>query len=252
MVKILSALFGFVAAAFASPGVAANIDDHVGANAPGGGMHVVLIGASIGKSWNLAGLPERVDERRYSFEALQVWEYDKSEAVEETLMRPARKFRLTPSYFKGFFEPAPRPADLVILKECSSYFPGDKSAEQKQELFRRWVAEVQHKGVPVVVATVAPITRARAERDAPGKQQAIREFNDWVRTYAAAERIPLLDLEKALRADATERYLRDEFTSGDGSHLNRAAYDILDRVMLDALCSVNGEPCGRAAQARAD
>ena len=60
---------------------------------------VVLLGASIGKAWNLPELPQRLSERRYTFEALQAWEYDKSELVEETLMRPARKFRITPSYF---------------------------------------------------------------------------------------------------------------------------------------------------------
>lgn len=213
-------------------------------------MHVVLIGASIGKTWNLPGLPQRAQNDRYSFDALQVWDYDKSEAVEETLMRPARKFRVARTYVKGFFQPAPKPADLVILKECSSYFPGDIQLMRKRELLQQWVQEVRAKGTPVMVTTVAPITRSRAERDGPVKHQAIREFNDWVRAYTREQQLPLLDLEKALRTDDSERYLRDEYTSGDGSHLNRAAYDVLDRVMLDALCEFNGASC-RPTQARA-
>lgn len=249
--KLRSLLWGAVAAAFLSGAVMARIDGEAGGRTEERSMHVVLIGASIGKAWNLSDLPRRTGNDRFSFEALQVWEYDKSEAVEETLMRPSRKFRLTATYFKGFLQPAPQPADIVILKECSSYFPGDRDPElpRKRELFKRWVEEVRAKGIKVVIATVAPITRARAERDGAAKQQAIRQFNDWVREYAAAQRLPLLDLEQALRADDAQRYLRDDYTSGDGSHLNRAAYDVLDRLMLDTLCQTRGD-C-RAVQARA-
>ncbi len=204
-------------------------------------MHVVLVGASIGKSWNLPALPERLHTARYSFEALQAWQYDKSDTVDEVLMRPARKFQLTRTYFKGWFLPSPRKPDLVVLKECSSYFPGDVARDKA--LYQRWVEEIQAKNIPVMVATVVPITRDRALRDGPNKQPSIREFNDWVRTYAEQKRLPLLDLEKAMRADAAERYLRDDLTSGDGSHLNRKAYDILDQVMVQALCRYDGT-CG--------
>src|SRR5262245_59200087 len=97
-------------------------------------VRVVLIGASIGQEWNLSELPARLRFPAYEFEALQAWQFDKSEKVDETLIRPARKFHLTPSYFKGFFRDSPKPADVVILKECSSYFPNDTPLEQKKEL----------------------------------------------------------------------------------------------------------------------
>ena len=194
--------------------------------------HVVLIGASIGMEWNLPDLPRRVNERRYSFEALQAWEYDKSEIVEETLMRPARKFQLTPGYLKGFFKASPQPADMIIVKECSSYFPSDMRRDK--ELLQQWVQEIREKNIPVMLATVVPVTRERS-RSNPGKQEGIREFNDWLRVYARQESLPLLDLERALRADDKERYLRDDLTSGDGSHLNRRAYDILDQLLVESL-----------------
>jgi hypothetical protein len=200
-------------------------------------VRVVLIGASIGKSWNLPELPQRLHLDGYVFEALQVWEFDKSEMVEEMLMRPARKFRFTPSYFKSLLQPVPQPADLVILKECSSYFPGNLQMQRKKELLQQWVQQVREKKIAVMVTTVAPITRVRAERDGSTKQQAIREFNDWIRAYASAQGLALLDLEKALRADDKDRYLRDDLTSGDGSHLNRKAYDILDKQMWDTVCT---------------
>ncbi len=193
---------------------------------------VVLIGASIGMEWNLPDLPRRVNDKRYTFEALQAWQYDKSELVEETLMRPARKFRLTPGYFKGFFSPSPQPPDMVILKECSSYFPSDM--QRNKELMQQWVREIKQKNIAVMLATVVPVTRERSQRN-PGKQEGIREFNDWLRAYAPQQGLPLLDLEQALRADDKDRYLRDDLTSGDGSHLNSKAYAILDQLLIKAV-----------------
>lgn len=248
--KILAIALGLVIAGLLVYAASAKVGEAPTEPAKGRNMHVVLIGASIGQEWNLPELPKRVGVDSVGFEALQVWEYDKSEAVEETLMRPARKFRFTPSYFKGLLQPAPQAADLVVLKECSSYFGGAAQMQRKKDLIREWVEQVRAKNIPVMITTVVPITRARAARDGEAKQNAIREFNDWVRAYASEQRIPLLDLERPLRTDDSARYLRDDLTSGDGSHLNRAAYDILDRVMLDALCQVPGALCA-SNQARA-
>jgi hypothetical protein len=249
--KSFSLLLGVGTVLFAACAVYANVSESAKPQTEAAPMHIVLIGASIGKSWDLPTLPQRTKSERFTFEALQVWDYDKSAAVEETLMRPARKFKFTRTYLKGFFEPSPRVPDLVILKECSSYFGGDVQLQQKKELFQRWVEEVRQKKIPVMVTTIAPVTRARADRDGAAKHRAIREFNEWMRVYAQEQRLPLLDLEKALRTDDKERYLRDEFTSGDGSHLNRAAYEVLDRVLIDALSQVNAAASG-AKQARAN
>lgn len=213
-------------------------------------VRVVLVGASIGQDWNLAGLPGRAKLSGYEFEAVQAWQYDKSEALEETLMRPKRKFRLTPSYVKGFFKASPQPADVIILKECSAYFPGDQQPQRKQELMETWVRSVQEKNIKVMLATVVPVTKQRAAAD-PGKLEAVLAYNDWVRAYAKKNNIPLLDLEAALRADGRERYLRDDLTSGDGSHLNRKAYDVLDGVMAQAVCKLQANGACTAKQASA-
>ena len=216
-----------------SPGVQSeNMNQSSKPASAGEEKRVVLIGASIGQEWNLPDLPRRVNVPGYAFEAVQAWQYDKSEAVEETLMRPSRKFRLTPSYFKGIFNPSPRPADVIILKECSSYFPSDIS--RNKALFQTWIEEIRQKNITVMLATIVPVTKERARRQ-PGKQEGIREFNDWLRDFARQQGLPLLDLEQALRTDGKERYLRDELTSGDGSHLNQQAYVILDRLLIESL-----------------
>lgn len=200
-------------------------------------LHVVLIGASIGEDWKLQGLKERRNISDVDFEALQAWQFDKSDVLEETLMRPNRKFHLTRSYFTSLFEPAPVPADIIVLKECSSYFPGN--FETDKEKVKDWVTQVRNKNIQPVLATAVPVTKARSERD-PGKQEGLRKYNDWVREYAAKNKIVVLDLEMALRTDSKHRFLRDDLTSGDGSHLNHKAYEILDAVMIQTICRARG------------
>ena len=199
---------------------------------------VVLLGASIGQTWNLSAFPERVRDKNYVVESFAVWQFDKYEMLDEVLMRPERKFHLTRTYLKSLFQPAPQLPDTIILKECSAYFPGEP--RQQKELVKKWVGQVSHAGVQPILATSVPVTRKRSEMD-KGKMDGIREYNDWIRNYAKDQRIPLLDLELALRADPVERYLRDDLTSGDGSHLNAKAYEILDSLLHKTLGDIRKE-----------
>lgn len=199
---------------------------------------VVLLGASVGQEWEVGGMPKRLGNNRFQFEAVQAWQFDKTEALEEVLMRPKRKFKPTKSYLKGFFEPAPMKPDVVIIKECAAYFPGDLA--RFKSLVQKWVASIKASGKKPALATVVPVTSDHARRK-PGRIEAIRAYNDWIRELAAAEKLPLIDLEAALREDATGRLLKAEYTSGDGLHLNRKAYDVLDKTLLDAAMKMTGE-----------
>jgi hypothetical protein len=202
----------------------------------GGNVHVVLVGASIGRAWELEGWPARV-HADISAESVAAWQFDKSSALEEVLMRPARKFHFTRSYLRSLLEPPRRP-QVIILKECSSYFPGD--IERYEALIPVWVRQVETAGVRPVLATVVPVTHSRASQS-PGKQGTLEQFNDWVREWAASHNVALLDLETALRVDPSDRHLRDEFTSGDGSHLNAKAYSVLDLLLFETLRSAASE-----------
>jgi hypothetical protein len=193
---------------------------------------IILLGASVGKSWNLKEFPQRMKIDNYVFESIAFYEYDKTEALEEILMRPKRKFRLTKTYIKGFFEPAPQRPDVIILKECAAYFPGDLILYK--ELIKKWVQRLHGTNYKVVLATVVPVTPERNEKKR-GQIESIREFNDWVREYTANEHITLLDLEEALRQDNDGRFLREDLTSGDGLHLNKKAYDILDKLLQETI-----------------
>lgn len=196
--------------------------------------HVLLIGASIGQAWKLPQWGERVSARDFSVESVAAWQFDKSEALDEALIRPRRKFHATRTYLKSIFRPPPRPADIVIIKECSSYFPGDLDGYLAK--VRRWIGQIRARGIVPMVATVVPITRERSARDR-GKQESLRAFNRRLRSLAAEEQFALLDLETALSDGSESGYLRNQYTSGDGSHLNAAAYAVLDPFLLAALRS---------------
>jgi hypothetical protein len=212
---------------FASGRVISGADD-----ATRGAAHILLIGASIGQDWKLAGWPSRIGGTGYTAESMAVWEFDKTAAVNETLMRPRRPFRFTRNWLKGFFSAPPKVPDVVILKECSSYFPRDQAPAEAA--FAGWAKQLRARGIKVILATAVPVTAARSARDA-GKQQSLRQFNAWVRWYAAEQGYVLLDLEAALRGAEPEGYLRDAYTSGDGSHLNAAAYQVLDKELVSTL-----------------
>jgi hypothetical protein len=201
-------------------------------------IHVALVGASIGQGWHLAEWPARVQDARFSAESIPNWQFDKSEAVGEILMRPARKFRLTRTYLRSLFQPPPRTPDIVILKECSSYFPGDLAAYRRN--MTNWVSELRAKHIRVMLATVVPVTRTLSDK-IPGKQAMLLEYNDWVRKYARNEGMTVLDLEVALRTDETGRYLRDELAASDGSHLDAPAYKVLDVFLHRTLNDVTAE-----------
>jgi len=195
-------------------------------------VRVFLLGASVGKEWNLPALPLRMNTDNFTFESMAVYQFDKTEGLEEILMRPKRKFRPTRTYFSGFFKPAPQRPELIIIKECAAYFPGNM--ESYKALIKSWVNRINEVPIEVALATVVPITQDRANKQ-KGAMEAIGEFNDWIVEYSNKENIILLDLESALRTDSHNRYLRDDYSSGDGLHLNKKAYDILDRLLQNTL-----------------
>jgi len=192
-------------------------------------QRIVLLGASVGKAWDLPDFPKRVNiDNEYIFETVTAYQYDKTEALEEILMRPKRKFHPTRTYIKGFFKPSPQLPNTIILKECAAYFPGDLSSYKT--LMKRWVTLIRERNIKVILATTVPVTSAHAA-ERKGRMASIREYNDWIRDYAKNENIPLLDLEAALRTDEKNRFLKNDLAVEDGLHLNQKAYGILDNVL---------------------
>lgn len=174
--------------------------------------YLALVGASVGKAWNFPQLVDRYNLGKDIVLGYRCkYDFDKSAEL-NTLLE------------------APFPVSGVIIKECSAYFP--RELKPSEERIEAWVKEVRSHGISPILATVVPVTRER-DKTSPGKFQSILEFNDFVRDYAAKNRLPLLDLEKAVRISDTDRHLREDYAQPDGSHLVKKAYDeALDKIAV--------------------
>ena len=195
-------------------------------------LRTLLLGASVGKGWNFPQLPERIRKSGYTFEMIDVYSFDKSAAIDEILMRPKRKPRFNKTFFKGFFIKAPEKPDVIIIKECAAYFPGDM--EKYQNLVKKWISQIEAAGIKPILATVVPVTENHSQTR-PGRLQGVLQYNDWIREYAKEDGLRCLDFEAALRISEKNKALREDLTSGDGLHLNKKAYGILDTLMIEFL-----------------
>ena len=177
-------------------------------------MYVVLVGASITAAWHFDRIPERLNlAPGIALGTRIVYEFDKTRAVRDLASLPV-------------------PVSAVILKECAAYFPADLS--QSQDLIKRWVEDLRLHQVKPILATVASVTSDHDQKH-PGKFQAVLAFNDFIREYASREKIPLLDLEAALRRSPADRHLKEEYAQPDGYHLLPVAYQQALDPLIPAL-----------------
>jgi len=195
--------------------------------------HVVLLGASVGHDWKIESLPKRLNKsglnNLYSFEFIGAYEFDKTRALTELLQRKQNK------------------PDIIILKECAAYFPG--IFPKYQEMLKAWVRQCREADVAPIIATVVPVVKQNSlgsmlkdtvkvllgRPSSSARLKQILKYNDWAKSYGDAEGVAVLDLESCVRVSSRDRSLRKDLHNGDGLHLNRTAYDLLDEIIVPAL-----------------
>jgi hypothetical protein len=188
--------------------------------------HVVYIEASMVNRWNLDAFGARTGSDRYRVQPLTEYEFDKSRLVRQALAAGQRG------------------PDAVVVQECAVYFPGDLDAYKQQ--YRGWISEISSRGLTPVIATVVPPARRKGIAAAkgfvkerllgqPSRYEQVAAFNDWLRALGGEMGVAVFDLERLVRVDAEDRHMRDEYDEGDGVHLSRAAYDMLDRELQSFL-----------------
>lgn len=185
--------------------------------------HIVLVGASIGRAWNIPAAPERLKLKGVQFEYVGVPDsFDKGPAIQQVATRA-------------------QPPDAVIIKECSVYFPGD--TQKYHALVTHWVDYLQQRHIRPVLATSVPPgkpagTAGRAKDWVKtvvlGRESKIAEvsaYNDWLRAFAHERGLAVLDLEQALRVSESDRSLRPEYDAGDHVHINAKGYAAIDAIL---------------------
>jgi hypothetical protein len=206
--------------------------------------HIVLLGASVGKAWNIESLPQRLMQNGsshptpyasrlavfpYRFEYVGVYQFDKSKALQQILQRKENK------------------PEAILIKECAAYFPG--YLPKYQELMKGWVTQCKQAGVIPIPTTVVPVVREEGfvkkvkqlvkkilgRATTSSRIIAILQYNDWIKLYSQKEGLIVLDLEAPLRISLQDRSLRLDLHTGDGLHLNEKAYSLLDQIVLPTL-----------------
>ena len=182
---------------------------------------IILVGASVGNGWKFPELPNRKGINGFKLEFIPVFDsFDKSPAIESIVKRDKKP-------------------DVVIIKECSVYFPGDFSAyKQKVE---GWVKLLEENRIQPVLATSVPPGKPEGFTanikgiikniiGKPDKLNSVIEYNDWLKSYAKEHNLIVLDIEAALHISDNDRYLNPMYDRGDKVHVNPDAYRKLDDV----------------------
>jgi hypothetical protein len=200
--------------------------------------HIVLLGASVGKAWNIESLPDRLMKsssstltpytsrltsiKDYRFEYFGEYQFDKSKALQQILQRKENR------------------PDAIFIKECATYFPGD--LPHYQELMKVWIKQCKEaKVIPIpttVVSVKDYIKEFMGKSPSILRLTSVLEYNDWIKFYAKKESLVVLDLETPLRTSNEDRSLKIDLHSGDGLHLNEKAYSLLDQIVLPTLDDV--------------
>lgn len=207
--------------------------------------YIILLGASIGRAWDIESLPSRLKKNpltpsdlrltifNYKFEYVGEYKFDKSKALHEILQRKEKR------------------PDAIIIKECAAYFPGD--VQMYQELMKGWIIKCKRSGIIPIPTTVVPVTRElplkikikdiikwiigrKTQKSINDlRLKSLLEYNDWIKFFAQKECLVILDLETAVRISEEDRSLRPDLQSGDGLHLNEKAYTLLDQIVFPTL-----------------
>lgn len=150
---------------------------------------------------------------------------------------------------------AAKPAAVLIWGHINNIHRAPQgqveAAKQRAiEDYREMVRRARDANVRVVLATEVTLSEAVGWTNRlaafvgrlRGKQgysswvnEHVRAVNAWLRTYAAQERLPLLDFEKVF--DDGEGFRKLEYSSADGSHISGTGYAALTKYTQSQLKS---------------
>lgn len=121
-------------------------------------------------------------------------------------------------------------------------------AERAREDYRTMVAAARASGIQVLLATEVTLPWANGWKDsvltwltelrgrktyATHVNEHVAGINSWLREYARAEGIPLLDFEREL--SGAGGYRQSQYTTPDGTHVSAEAYEKLTQSLRRAL-----------------
>lgn len=126
----------------------------------------------------------------------------------------------------------------------------DKTIEKIKSCYIEMIFRSRKNGIKPILATEVTMSPPHGLKDSVlvwiggiiGKasyqeyvNKQVMNVNDWLKSYAANNNIPVLDFQRQLSAGDTTR--KKIFSQKDGSHLSEEGYAVLKAYLLDALKS---------------
>ncbi len=125
---------------------------------------------------------------------------------------------------------------MVVIKLCEMNFAHQVPFSISQDNVKMMTALARANGIRTVVATVIPVTERYDTQKQKAINQTIHAFNQWLREYAAANRLIVLDLASPL-SDA-KGFLQPGYTD-DGVHPNFAGYEKMTQSLHQLMAAEN-------------
>ena len=176
---------------------------------------VVFIGASIGLSWNLEELSERLNGLdSYEFLYWPVYKFDKSKVIDHVMKIP----------IEGM---------IVFLKECGVYFP--RNEEKSIEIIKRWKDKIESRNNQFYAVNTFQVTRENSLIN-ENRSDSIKKYNNLL----LSNNVKSVNLNSYLISDS-DNFLDSKFADEDGLHLNDKAYSILDNHLRDFIVRGNAQ-----------
>ena len=164
--------------------------------------YIILVGASIGNSWDLPNFPQRAGVEKFVFGNRIKYDFDK-----QAIIDPIIKYKIKP--------------DAVIIKECSAYFP--RNIENSAKKLLQWVSLLKENGIIPIIATTTPVKETHENKK---QQLSIDHWNKLIRQKFGKDKHSyyILDLAKALQINSKNTFLKPNYYVEDGLHMTHLAY----------------------------
>lgn len=158
-----------------------------------------------------------------------------------------RSDQILPFLYTDILTLNPKPHACVVAWGTNDILQNTASITVPQNNIRTAVTDLRAAGIKPVLATVPP-------NNTTATHGAIGTFNAWLKRYAAANQIPLLDFHTLLVDPANGNY--SSTYNNDGTHPNSAGYLAMGQLasnVLTPLCpavpplltAVSGDPLNR-------
>jgi hypothetical protein len=176
--------------------------------------YIVLVGASVGKSWDLNALVSRNNDINAFVGYRGYYKFDKKCIIMDLIQAQIKP-------------------DAIIIKECAAYFPRENKSSLA--MIEDWVELIIKSGILPLLSTVIPVTKENDVNNGKGRMESINLYNEGIRMIGEKKNIPVIDFQSILsKNNEVDGYLDEKYALEDGLHLTSETYaNTLDEVLVN-------------------